>query len=155
MVALDQQVGKCVICGKEFVKKGNMKTCSTECSKELSAISTAKSHGYNYKPFKYHCVVCGKEYFSKRKTSKTCSTECSKVYQHSNSKETCSCISPDGSVRYVSKEKIARRSSWEIEDEHEKYIQHEKKSTKVIVDINQKARELGMSYGQYVARYGV
>ena len=151
-----QQVGKCVICGKEFVKKGNMKTCSLECSKENAINNTAKFHGYNYEPFKYRCVMCGKEYFSKRKKSKTCSTECAKAYQRANCKEIYPYIPPDEAIEHTEKRKVVRRSSWEIErDNNKDYNKHEKKSTACIVDINQKARELGLSYGQYVARYGI
>jgi predicted nucleic acid-binding Zn ribbon protein len=163
MADLAQQVGECIVCGKEFIKVGNKKTCSPECSKKRKTMITAISHGYSYKYKKFRCAICGKEYLAIRKNSKTCSTVCGALYQKSNRKKLYECTQEeiDNALKNREKSNIAarnckRRSRGEIDlDENEKYNRHEKASTKVLVDINQKAREAGMSYGQYVARYGL
>lgn len=69
------------------------------------------------------CVVCGKEFESSLGYHKTCSKECSKI----NAKT------------YV--------------DRKERYIKSEgyDKKHNDFIEINDKAKSLGMSYGEYVA----
>lgn len=159
-----QQEGKCVICGKTFIKNcGVQKTCSKECSKELHDHTMALQKGYALEASKRICVICGKEYKSRRKDSKTCSTLCASLYQSSNRKKINEYT--DEEVRKAMElrkkcletaRKRRRRIRQEKDEEaNKKYNDHEKETTKVIVDINQKARDMGLTYGQYVARYGV
>ena len=74
------------------------------------------------------CVICGKE-FEPHGTQITCGKECS-----------------------IINKKMKKRKSDKLYKERQRIIRSRKTSnTTGIVDMNNKARELGMSYGQYSA----
>ena len=74
------------------------------------------------------CVICGKE-FEPHGTAITCGKECS-----------------------IINKKMKQRKSDKLYNERKRIIRGRKTSnTTGIVDMNNKARELGISYGQYSA----
>ena len=74
------------------------------------------------------CVICGKE-FAQHGSAITCGKECSLINKKKN-----------------------RRRSDELYKERQRIMRGRKiSSVPGIVEISKKARELGMSYGEYVA----
>jgi hypothetical protein len=82
---------QCKICGDEFPARNFAKTCSPECSRELSLVQRRKHYTANSaeilaqqrqrrRPIIRPCAVCGKE-FDNRKGAKTCSPEHLKEYR--------------------------------------------------------------------------
>ena len=87
------------------------------------------------------CAYCGKTFVAKSPTTLYCSHDCynatrRKSYRFRESKEELEEIRRAGES-YTPKPK------------------KKKKSGKTIAEVCREAREYGMSYGQYVARYGV
>lgn len=127
-------VKECAECGKIFESNvHSQKTCSPGCA----AIRRKKQNEERYAKARAAtrerngiriCLNCGKDFVSDHALKVCCSREC----QHERDKRKIN--ENNRSIRQKSK---AIRST-----------------EKQIIDINAKARALGMSYGQYVARYG-
>lgn len=60
----------CVVCGKEFDKRGNQNSCGIKCSRENRCIREVPG------PLLINCIVCGKQ-FRRSRTKKTCGNQCS------------------------------------------------------------------------------
>ena len=68
-------MNKCVICGKEFLRVGVQKTCSPECSEEMTKRYMKDWHDRQYGNRIRECLVCGKK-FESRYGRMLCSDEC-------------------------------------------------------------------------------
>lgn len=189
-------VKMCLVCGKEFVAKGNTKTCSIECREirlkenELRRREILKlQRRNNPKPVgrpklrrECKCVICGKFYETQNYTvQKTCSRKCGAEYRKTNALnkpytprmpqrlreikcEVCGAkfLARTGKAKYCSdcktesqrmkKVVLSRtyRATKGLKKRQDAYL----KGVNALADINAKARELGLTYGQYQARYG-
>lgn len=80
------------------------------------------------KKYEQICIGCGKPYMSAYKRGGYCSGECYDTTR---------------SIRYDYKQAKFLRA----------FKKEQEKSEKVIIDVNAKAKALGLSYGMYVAKY--
>lgn len=130
----DMGVGlTCVICGKKFIgasKSG--KYCSSTCKqiglKRVQA-EWREKRKITLKPIK--CKACGKKFTPINARSAYCSRSC---YENEKRKRAC--------------ERAKNRRN-EI-----RKIKINKSNQQMITEIALEARKAGMSYGQYVAKYG-
>lgn len=123
----------CVECGNPFTpKNARQVVCSPTCSenrhrKQNKKYSEAKAI------IKHRvCIVCGKEFETKHGTKLTCSKECSDIYHKNQVME------------------------WHKTNKGKTYSRPKPKRTptsnrEALVEDAKKARELGISYGMYVA----
>ena len=122
---------KCTECGKIFaVNVPNRKTCSEECAeirrrKYIDELNAKSREATRERLGTRLCVTCGREFAPDRPARVCCSPGCQKV-----------------------RDRELVKASLKKTKERERAI---KNSEKQIVDINAKAKEMGMSYGQYVA----
>ena len=115
---------KCVICGNTFETKTNKITCSKECSYKNGRIRQMEWREANKIERKRHCKVCGEVFVSKG-NKQTCSDECGIILKKKTSKE---------------------------DRERRKKERNAKKIKKAgLVQSENKARKMGMSYGKYMA----
>lgn len=127
-------VKECVECGKLFVtNKGNKVTCSKECSdirkKKYNDEKNAKAREATRERLGIRiCVICGNEFAPNQPAKVCCSPECQRVRDRQR----------------------VRESNHSIKLRNKKV----KSTEQQINDINAKAKAMGLSYGQYVARYG-
>lgn len=127
-------VKECVECGKIFItNKGNKLTCSKKCSdirrKKYADDLYAKARAATRERIGIKiCVICGNEFAPNQPTKVCCSPECQRIRDRQR----------------------IRESNHSIKQRNKKV----KSTEQQINDINAKAKALGMSYGQYVARYG-
>lgn len=126
-------IKECKICKRPFVSSIAQKTmCSAECRKiserqYVEKVNAEKRAATRERLGIKRCVICGIPYFPVNCTQVACSKECQKKRNNENQK----------SLRV---EKQKRKKPGENQKE--------------IVNIAVKAKAMGMSYGQYVARYG-
>lgn len=124
---------KCLNCGNAFKYRfrSSEKFCSAVCC-----------HNYHRQKRKVTankvCVVCGKELTGQQ--SKYCSSECRYKAQLERQRG-----------RYEKEYKSTLTEAQETQKK--KRVRPRKKLS--IADINQLAREEGLNYGQYVAKYGL
>ena len=124
----------CSICGKTFeTNVSGKKTCSEECAaiskKRYNDAKNARARVATRERIGIKiCATCGKEFSANHPAKVCCSPDCQRV-----------------------RERELAKASWKKEALREKKI---KSSEKAIIDINAKAKAMGLSYGQYVARYG-
>ncbi len=71
---------RCVICGKEFLRVGVQKTCSPECSEEMTKRYMKDWHDRQYGNRIRECLVCGKK-FESRYGRMLCSDECREEWE--------------------------------------------------------------------------
>lgn len=94
------------------------------------------------------CVVCGKQFDSFVNNQKTCSAECRKINEDRIWHE-----------RYERKKMQSAAERVEAKEERNNYpIPHKKREKKkklTIEDVAVLARQEHMTYGQYVAKYGI
>ena len=129
----------CEVCGKEFETENENKVC---CNKLCASTRWRRMHPEkcrkNIEPNIGKCIICGKDFEKKRKDHKCCSEECRNEYEKKKVKERYE--------RY--KEKQQQEQLKEAVRLAKKGENHD-----AIADIAIRARNLGMSYGQYVAKY--
>ena len=98
------------------------------------------------------CEWCGKEFVRRRNSQKYCSAKCRnanrnhRLYDEGKTCLICLKPLPKGRSKYCSDECFKKIKTVP------KFTPTEKKST--IAEINAKARAEGLSYGQYMAKYG-
>lgn len=123
---------ECVICGKLFIPKtANQKCCSPECSdKRIKQYNVERYREQNNCTGSYErtCVVCWKKFITNHPRKITCSNECS-VIRHNESN------------------RISYRNNKHIVKSRNKNISNSKKLSNDALE----ARNLGVSYGTYVA----
>lgn len=119
---------ECKQCGKIFVPTHwNSKMCSEECRVIARKISADKGNAKareirKVNPIQKRCLVCHHKFKTNRSDVVTCSPHCQRIRNLEKMKE------------YAEKQRI------------------EKKQKPMSIDeFNRKAREMGMSYGQYDA----
>jgi hypothetical protein len=128
-------IKQCRHCGGDFEIDGSdhhqrkIEYCSKLCRNRAHAL---RKHGGPVQIEKV-CQECGKVYMAKRCDSVTCSRECN--YERNKRR-----VRESGAV-------------WREKMRAERLLQKEqpekKKKAETIPDFNRKAREMGMSYGQY------
>lgn len=124
----------CIECGKTFLTHiASKKTCSDECANMRRRMYAIKRNAERREATRERigtriCAICGKEFSPNQPAKVCCSPECQ---------------------RERDRERI-RVSNRSIQQRNKKV----KSSEQQINDINAKAKALGLSYGQYVARYG-
>lgn len=84
------------------------------------------------------CVICGKRFVKKKINHMCCSDECRKISERNTTK------------RYANEHKSEIAERRKAKKKKEKNMTNAEK----IIEIDRKAKERGLSYGQYVARYG-
>ena len=126
-------VKNCLICGKEFEARSYTKYCSAECAAEAKRRGARQYYKDRYirkERDKYIkiCIYCGEEFESGSSTGKVChKPECRRLYR----------LWCNRRVKAIAKEPIAK----------------EQKNSMGVKEIVIKATALGLSYGEYVARY--
>lgn len=111
--------------------------------------------------YEHICVICGKPFTSARPDSKCCSRECkyekAKQYARAHKtemKKTC----PECGKTFVTTNPDRKYCSFECGRQHANEVRREKRNPKVkdadIREIVRRANEMGVSYGEYVARWG-
>lgn len=122
---------KCINCGKEFKIKfrSNEKYCSTECGQQFYKNKNKEQR---------FCLVCGKELPPRRRSY--CSDECR--YK--------------GKIAYqiYRNNELYKKPKAEAEEKPKRKRGRPKKMPS-LSDINALAREEGLTYGQYCAKYGL
>ena len=119
---------KCLVCGKEFQPKKITKVC---CSERCAQKKWRMSNGYQNEKENKKCIICGNEFKPIRESQLCCS-------------ETCR--------RKRNDEVKKKRYSEDVEKKRAKKAMPESNHD-AIARIAIEARKLGMSYGQYVAKY--
>lgn len=163
---MGQQVSRvCPECGKVFIvgsTKIRTVTCSEECRLKRRREQTYESKGKVVKEYTKKCATCGKEYKTKRANSKTCCTECSAIYMYVSSHKDCK-------IEGEELKKVAMKRHNENREAQQKcrairqgyhYVKakpkrRKRKYTDEIDDIQMRAQAEGLSYGKYVAKYGL
>lgn len=132
----------CEVCEKLFevdeknVNERRRKYCGEECAKkvhlkQIRSYSTA----HRKEPINVECSICGKIFLTNRPLKVTCSPEC----QHKRKKR-------------LERERLHRQTQIYKEEQRAEAVQVRKqKRISSVEDIQRKAREAGMSYGQYTA----
>jgi hypothetical protein len=126
-------IRECRICGKLFnANVSNRKTCSQECAdirrRQYIDEQNARARAATRERLGTKiCAICGKEFAPNHPAKMCCSPEC----QRERDRDL---------VRSKRKYKGTKQKN--------------KSSEEQIIDINAKAKAMGLSYGQYVARYG-
>lgn len=75
------QAVTCTICNKTFQRRGNSKTCSEECSKELRTRRRHERHLNDQHLVTLKCAVCGNMFARQHGVQKTCSEKCRLRYK--------------------------------------------------------------------------
>mgnify|MGYP003314736900 CR=1 FL=1 len=127
-------VRTCVECGKTFLTHvPSKKTCSDECANMRRRRYAIERNAERRQATRERlgtriCLTCGKEFAPSNSNKVCCSSECQKVRDR----------------------ELVNASNRSIRQRNKKA----KSSEQQINDINAKAKAMGLSYGQYVARYG-
>jgi len=165
-------VKKCIICGKRFTThKSTQKTCSDKCSvirrsererqyriaKKIA--NSEQNRAQNKKGKQVFCAQCGKEFTTTHPTQKYCTLECrDKAYKSRDKRlgrrvfecEFCNKLfEADAKRRFCTPE--CRRKA-----ERKKKKQTKPKKPKLTLEqVAKLSREEGLSYGEYVKKYGL
>lgn len=128
------EVIKCIVCGKEFKQThGSQKICSDECKKVYSKLRQHEFQIRHKKPLEAQkCYECGKEFIPSRNGALTCSQKCSKAR-----------------TKRLAKEK--RKEKTKVNNNKRSYKKKEKSMNEILIS----AMAEHMTYGQYVAKYGL
>lgn len=133
----DMAKKKCVICGKLFTTElDRIVCCSDECKHEKKKADARRWYHENvHEKVEQEkiCLVCGKKFTTNRSTQKCCSKECSKKWSNARQAKYAGMY-----VKHPTTQKYGRGG--------ENY--------EAIADIAIAARKEGLTYGQYVAKYG-
>ena len=128
-------VKTCTECGKTFLTHIKVKlTCSEECAnmrrRKYAIERNAKARAATIERNGIRiCLICGNEFAPSHANKVCCSPECQKKRER----------------------ELVNASNRSIQQKRAKKV---KSSEQQINDINAKAKAMGLSYGQYVARYG-
>ena len=124
---------KCLYCGKpiKIRFRKTEKFCSNECCQKYHREKNQKSRKNKY------CVVCGTELKGRQK--QYCSSECRMKFVIQHQME-------------INKEQYKKPKA-EVKVEPKKRGRPKKKIT--LEEINERARAENLTYGQYVAKYGL
>ena len=129
------QERKCNYCGKKFMP--TVKTniyCSTDCQYENRKKRQREGkEGELAKIPKRPCIICGTIYQPKRANGTCCSDKCRRKHYKK--------------MQTISSKKLQEKKK--AEELMAKIKVQEKRKNSPLVEMNAKARELGMSYGQY------
>ena len=84
---IQEGYAKCVICGKPFLKSTRKRatTCSENCAMENRRNSARERYWENLQKTPgrtANCVICGKEFYTRRSDQITCSGECGEKRRH-------------------------------------------------------------------------
>ena len=173
------RIMKCVVCGKEFKPiRANQKTCSKECRDKKNREYARNSNEQRKHLEVIKCIVCGKEFKQTHGSQTMCSEECRKEYRrqyHENLRRmkphTCKISicsecgkefeNPGGKRLTCSPEcRKARARKVQSESRRQKrqkdrYMSRRTKRGRPLSKIAAAARDVHMTYGQYVAKYGI
>lgn len=121
---------KCIYCGKEFKEThGSQKYCSDLCRNEYDKERQRKFREAHKKPHEIvKCSECGNEFTAHHKGCKTCSPECA-----------------NARIKRLKHERSAKT----------KIVKKNIHKPKTLSKIAAAARAEHMTYGQYVAKYGL
>ena len=129
---------KCIICGKTYTMPTyvEQKTCSRKCGAEYrktNALNKPYTPRMPQRLREIKCEVCGAKFLARTGKAKYCS-DCKTESQR------------------MKKVVLSRtyRATKGLKKRQDAYL----KGVNALADINAKARELGLTYGQYQARYG-
>ena len=112
--------------------------------------------------YEHICVICGKPFTSARPDSKCCSRECkyekakeyAKAERKVHKEKTC----PVCGTIFTASSPERKYCSMVCARRHANEVRREKRNPKVkdadIREIVRRANEMGVSYGEYVARWG-
>lgn len=120
------ELTECKHCGRLFVPEHyNIRLCSEECRAAARKISVDRSNAKareakKVNPIQKRCLVCHHKFRTNRSDVVTCSPHCQRIRNLEKMKE------------YAEKQRIEK-----------------KQKPMSIAEFNRKAREMGMSYGQY------
>jgi predicted nucleic acid-binding Zn ribbon protein len=143
----------CLHCGREFVKTGNSQKYCSDCGS-----------GYHRKYEELEsatCKECGKEFSPSCPTMIYCSKECARNWHNRaramKRKENkrycvvCGALLTDYKHRRYCSEECKKKAN------RIKVFRPKRKAKKMasLIDISAKANEEGLTYGQYVAKYGL
>lgn len=122
-------IKNCIICGKQFTAKTK---AHVTCSKPCRVVYKKKKQKEKRHPKVYTkvCVTCGNSFETTYSTKLACSKECGDKYHKKHAKE--------------------HRTKLKNEKENEKSKNFEKNAS-ALSDDALEARNLGVSYGMYVA----
>lgn len=127
-----KEVRECIECGRPFIANvASKKTCSKACSeaRRLKKVEekNARARAATLERIGVKiCATCGKEFSPNHPSKVCCSPECQKIREREMAK-----------ASWKSSKLVAQKKPVSAEKE--------------IIDINAKAKEMGMTYGQYVA----
>lgn len=137
----------CGKCGKAFEvddKDRNArkrKYCGIECAEAVkSERIRAYSKAHRKPPKSVICAICGKSFLTSRPHQVTCSPECNYERSKALARE---------SAHKKTKKYLAELAA--MQEPEPKPQPREQKKVEPIEEVQRKARELGMSYGQYMA----
>ncbi len=139
---------RCFNCGKEFMQThGNQRICSPECKKEYYAEygrkkalerSREASAERAKQRTEIKCSECGRVFIPPKKGVVTCSNECSKKR-----------------AERLGRERVKAYARKEYTSAAKKLPGKTGKKAKSLTEIEKAAMAKHLSYGQYVARYGL
>ena len=152
---------KCIECGKSFIVEDlRQKCCSDECRIHRKKAIAKEYYKKHIKPQKEaickKCKTCGKQFVSFSNGQKYCSEECRRAYyKQPLGKRTFECAFCGNSFEADARRKYC---SAECRIKSEASAKKRSKRKKPKLSLNQVAkfcREEGLSYGRYVAKYGL
>lgn len=128
----------CQVCGKPFIAGQKRAMFCSEPCREINKQEKYEEHKRNVQKKRLEekekivkkCPICGKEFHPERITGVYCSKECAGI---GNCQKACA----------------ASRRQREREA-----LKPKKKKLDNITEIQRKAQAAGLSYGQYIAKYG-
>lgn len=132
---------KCRVCGNPIPYiMGSAKVCSEECRKERQRqykreVCKRKREQTRMILGTKKCSVCGKQFEPQNRRQVTCGSECQKIREN------------DLMAAWRAKNTKSAKKPREKKPE--------KKKPETLAQINKKARECGMTYGQYMAYLAV
>lgn len=137
----------CGKCGKAFEVddkdryERKRKYCGIECAEAVkSERIRAYSKAHRKPPKSVICAICGKSFLTSRPHQVTCSPECNYERSKALARE---------SAHKKTKKYLAELAA--MREPEPKPQPREQKRVEQIPDFNEKAREMGLSYGQYDA----
>lgn len=161
-------VRKCIECGKYFTTpSARLKICSDKCQR----LRSAKRNKEHYKTvsaqktkIKYSrnettkvCIQCGKDFTTLHNSRKYCSEEC-RIKANKKSplgRRTFTCEFCGESFEADAKRKFCCIECRQGAERAARLRRKPKKPKLSIANINELARNEGLNYGQYVAKYGL
>ena len=130
------QERKCSYCGKKFIP--TVKTniyCSIDCQYENRKKRQREGKGGEQNKIqKRPCIICGMVYQPKRANGTCCSDKCRRKHYQK--------------MQTISNKKLKEKKK--VEKMLEKIKIQEARKNSSLAEMNERARELGMSYGKYI-----